>query len=302
MKNSTSFHTINADTQKKAPWRLLHRLCNTLNNRWFPNAHDPQLDIRDFACDITEAEWQRLDLRRSPSRILSNLFWLKLPWRAIQAELGRLDIFDTGCGDGTYGVRLQEYTEQNLARYTGVDQRHHARWDTLMAQHAVLHFSQVHSADIAEHIPATTTLFITQSALEHFTEDVTYFQQVHSFIQRAQRSVLQVHLLPSAACLRLYRHHGVRQYTPRTLSMMTRMFHQQSYAVLYKLGGQACNALHWQVITRPQPHLRHLRQTTPAVYEQRVRRAIQHDMGTPQAAPSFYALVIHSNWRQRLFP
>ena len=268
MKNSTSWHTINADIQKKELWRLLYRLCNTLNNRWFPNARDPQLDIRDFACDITEADWQRLDLRRSPSRILSNLFWLKLPWQALQAELGQLDIFDTGCGDGTYGVRLQEYAQQSLACYTGVDQRHHARWDTLMAQHSALHFAQVQSADIAGHIPATATLFITQSALEHFTEDLTYFQQVHSFIQRAQRSVLQVHLLPSAACLRLYRHHGVRQYTPRTLSMITRMFQAHSYAVLYKLGGQACNTLHWQTITRPQPHLRNIRQMNPADWQQ----------------------------------
>ena len=301
MKNSTSWHTINADTRKKEYWRLLYRLCNTLNNNWFPNASDPQLDIRDFACDITEADWQRLDLRRSPSRILSNLFWLKLPWRALQAELGHIDIFDTGCGDGAYGVRLQEYAQHSLAQYTGVDQRHHARWDTLMAHHATLHFAPLRSSEIAEHIPATTTMFITQSALEHFAEDLTYFQQVHSFIRRTQRSVLQVHLLPSAACLRLYRHHGVRQYTPRTLSMITRMFHEHAYAVLYKLGGQVCNALHWQVITRPASHLRNLRQSNPAEYERRVRHAIQHDMATPQAAPSFYALVIHANWQQRLF-
>jgi hypothetical protein len=103
MKNSPSFHMMNVDLKKKEYWRILYRLCNTLNNRWFPNAIEPHLRICDFVCEIAETDWQHLDLRRSPSRILSELFWLKLPWRAIGAELGQTNIFDTGCGDGKYG-------------------------------------------------------------------------------------------------------------------------------------------------------------------------------------------------------
>jgi hypothetical protein len=40
----------------------------------------------------------------------------------------------------------------------------------------------------------------------------------------------------------------------------------------------------------------------PRHYQRRVRAAIRIDMAMPQRAPSFYALALHSHWRQRLFP
>ncbi len=48
--------------------------------------------------------------------------------------------------------------------------------------------------------------------------------QLRDFAAAINRPSILVHLMPSAACLRLYRHHGLRQYTPRTISKITRLF------------------------------------------------------------------------------
>src|SRR5205823_3432032 len=105
---------------------------------------------------------------------------------------------------------------------------------------------------------------------------------------------------PSAACLRLYLLHGVRQYTPRTLSTITRLF-EDSDVALYRLGGRACNRLHYEFITKQLFRRGDLRAARPEEYERRLAAAIDQDMARPQRSPAFYALVIHTRPRTRLF-
>jgi hypothetical protein len=68
------------------------------------------------------------------------------------------------------------------------------------------------------------------------------------------------------------------------------------------LGGAACNALHqrfitWPVLIRRTTDPRDLR---PIAYRQALAAALAEDMRTPQTSPAFYALLIHSNARQRV--
>jgi hypothetical protein len=79
---------------------------------------------------------------------------------------------------------------------------------------------------------------------------ITYFLHVRDHIRRCQTPVIQIHLIPSGACLRLYRLHGTRQYTPRNISKITRLFGGRSYKILISLGGDACNRLHHEFIIR----------------------------------------------------
>jgi hypothetical protein len=131
--------------------------------------------------------------------------------------------------------------------------------------------------------------------------DLQFFERLRQYVASVDGPVLQVHLCPSAACLKLYLFHGVRQYTPRTLSTVTRLF-DNADVMLYGLGGSACNRLHLRFITYPLL-VRGVdyRLARAAEYQRRLIAAIEQDMSRPQRSPAFYALVIHSHPRGRLF-
>ena len=176
---------------------------------------DPALITRDFIADISEANWSQTDIKSSPSRKLSDLFWLQLPWGLIRSELGEIKVFDTGCGSGNLGVKLQAYSKNIIASYTGVDISQHDNWNVLSERYPNYLFRRLDSANISDYITDDTNLFISQSSIEHFKNDLIYFKHIHEFVKRTSKSVMQIHLFPSPACLKLYGQHGVRQYTPR---------------------------------------------------------------------------------------
>ena len=300
--NSTSVHRLNADERLNKANRLLWFILNWLNNNFFSNAKDPALTTRDFIADISESNWSQTDIKSSPSRKLSDLFWLQLPWGLIRSELGEIKIFDTGCGSGNYGVKLQSYSNNIIASYTGVDISPRDNWSVLAERYPNFSFHKLDSANISDYIPDDTNLFISQSSIEHFENDLTFFRHIREFVRRTAKSVMQIHLFPSRACLKLHRLHGVRQYTPRTISFITRLFQDCSYSTLYRMGGSECNKLHWEMITKPMffHKIGDLRDTRTQEYDQRLRQAIAAD-NKNHGEPSFYALLIHSNWQDAVF-
>ncbi len=165
-----------------------------------------------------------------------------------------------------------------------------------------IRFYQLDSTNIIDYIPRTTNLFITQSAIEHFDEDLHFFEQIRDFILMTSNNVIQIHLFPSSAQLKLGLFHGIRQYTLRTISKITRIFNDFSYSVLFGLGGNECNSLHWNFITKPRlARIGDLRETKTNEYNKRLINAIRNDMNKHQKYPTFYALVIHSNWKEKIF-
>jgi SAM-dependent methyltransferase len=278
-------------------------LFNWLNNE-LPYARlDPKLAVRDFVCPDLAQRWSELPRRASPSRTLSDLFWLTLPWAAIHDDLGEIRILDAGCGSGSYGPRLLASAGGRIAAYTGTDARPHEGWARLEASDGRLRFFQSAAENFRFSIPAGTNMFISQSAVEHFDEDLVFFDQIRDYVAGMKGPALQIHLVPSQACLRLYHLHGARQYTPRTLSRITRLFSQDSQAVLYRLGGRASNRLHYSFITKPLLIRgdRDLRNEQPEAYDRQLLEAISEDMKHPQRSPAFWALVIHSRPKKRVF-
>lgn len=298
---STSIHSLNADKGLNHLEQSLWLFYNRLNNHLFPNVHR-SLNIRNFNVDLSEKNWNQTYPKSSPSRKLSDLFWMQLPWDAVRSELEKIHVLDVGCGSGNYYPRLQDFSGNQLASYTGVDISPHENWGTLKEKYAGVQFQTLNSNDIRAAIPQNTNLIVSQSAVEHFEQDLTFFDQLRTFIKQTSKNVIQIHLLPSRACLKLYGFHGVRQYTPRSLSRITESFYEFSYAVVYKLGGSECNRLHWNFIGEPlftgKPDLRN---TETERYEKELRQAISKDNEQPGSDPSFYALVIHSNSRKVIF-
>jgi SAM-dependent methyltransferase len=298
---STSFHSLSADKGLNRFEQTLWTFFNQMNNRFFPNAFG-SLNVRDFAVDLSEKSWKQTYLKSSPSRKLSDLFWMQLPWDAIQEELGPLHILDIGCGSGNYFPRLQMFSGQRVASYMGIDISSHENWEMLRNKYSEVQFKVLNSNDIQASIPRNTNLIISQSALEHFQEDMVFFDQIREFIRRSSQNALQIHLLPSSACLKLYGFHGVRQYTLRSLYRIAKRFSSFSHIVVFRLGGNNCNRLHWDFITQPllagKPDLR---DTETERYDRELHEAIRLDNQQPQSDPGFYALVIHSNFNKSIF-
>ena len=267
-----------------------------MNNQLPYTAVDPAITIEDFRCDISEAQWQNLNQTSSPSRKLSDLFWETLPWPIINKELGSIQFVDCGCGGGSYGPKLLDWCNTENARYLGIDATFSNHWQDLTNLDQKLQFLQVDANTVAKHLPEKANLFVSQSAIEHFDDDLIFFSTLKHFIIRNKRPTVQILLFPSSACLLLYLLHGVRQYTPRTVSNITGLFGAFSYAVLYRLGGKACNSLHYDFITWPLliKKAGDLRQSQTNEYDQRLRKATQDDMLRPQSSPAFWALVVHS--------
>ena len=162
-----------------------------------------------------------------------------------------------------------------------------------------MYFFSSRAETFGGNIPEGTNLFISQSAIEHFDDDLDFFGHIRDYVRLTQGPVLQIHLVPSQVCLRLYHLHGVRQYTPRTLSKITRLFAPGASATVYRLGGGACNRLHYSFITKPSLlYGRDRRLEQADEYDRRLFDAIEEDLRRQNRSPAFYALVIHSRFRR----
>jgi len=282
--------------------RSLYFPVNRLNNKlsW---QRSNLFTTEKFVCGYLSSA-QHFFEKDSPSRRLSNLFWINLPWEAMQRELGTLSLFDTGCGNGEYGIRFQDWSGHRIASYCGMDFQSHERWQDLREQYPFILLTRGEAENVEKYIPEETNVFVTQSALEHIEMDLLFFRRIHEFIAQRRRNTIQVHLLPASACLDLYGFHGVRQYAPRTITKIVRIFKHDSYAILYSLGGKNCNLLHMEYITAPiASGVGDLRDTQTQTYKTRLREAVESDMASRngQDDPSFYALVIHSFYNRRIF-
>lgn len=300
MNNNSSFHTLNGDKKLSKIERVLWLVLNFFNNKFFPNKSN--LSIRQFSPKIHDKDWKLVDLKSSPTRVLSDFFWIKLNWTAIDEELSGINILDTGCGNGEYFLKLDQYSNNCIKSYCGLDIEKKDKWESLKKENNNIDFNIINSNDLVEHIPKDTNLFISQSAIEHFDDDLIYFRNIKSHIDKYKNNTIQIHLFPSAACIKKYLWHGIRQYTPRTISKITDIFDDdKTYSVLYKLGGENCNKLHLDYITKPI-YLKKIdyRDTKYEEYVHGLKNAIKYDL-VENGNPSFYALVIHSHYNTKVF-
>ena len=297
--HSSSLHSLNSDRGLSKPSRVAWFALNWLNNL-FPHAQlDPDLDIRNFVLSDQELDlhWSKISTKSSPARRLSDLFWHVQPWSDISREIGgEIHALEVGCGNGRYGVLLEGLLGDSLHRYVGLDLKTHPGWDQ-NAGNPKFNLIKANCNSIEPYLEGVN-LIITQSALEHFDQDLLFFEQVAKYVHCTQKPVLQIHLMPSAGCLTTFPWHGVRQYTPRTVSRITRLFEAGTRKILYLLGSRQCNKVHRKYITMPN-FFRNmdLRENRTAEYEDQVFKAIKQDIAHPSRKEAcFHALVLQSNY------
>jgi len=233
--------------------------------------------------------------------MINELFWIKFPWMRVKEELSDINILSTGCGSGAYGERLLNYSNSKISHFTGIDILEHPNWKILEEKYDHFKFFRGDSKEIFDYIPKGTNFFITQSALEHFSEDLTFFKEIRDYIKSTNKNIIQIHTFPSRVCLHLYRFHGIRQYTLPSIAKITNLFKDFSYSVLYNLGGDYCNYLHYKYLTNhPLRKKTFLRDLKPDEYRKLLYLSIKKDMMSPQQNPNFYALIIHSNYKNKI--
>jgi len=299
---STSIHNLNADRGLNFPQKIAYLFLNWVNNLAPYLNVDKRINIRPFNNPKIKEEFENTYKESSVGRRLSDIFWRTLPWDNIVEELGEIHIFDTGCGQGNYGARLMDASGGRVTSYTGVDAKARPNWVELKNKYPCFNFIESTSSDISKLIPTNTNLFVTQSAIEHFDEDIRFFDQIRDFVNNTNKPVIQIHNFPSRAILPLYLFHGLRQYTPRTVSKITRIFSNSS-VYLYGLGGRAAKKIQWKYFTWPLLILRKKATWSENIekYNQEVREAVEYDIKRPTKLPLFWVMIVHSNCKNQIW-
>ena len=111
---------------------------------------------------------------------------------------------------------------------------------------------------------------------------------------------------PTPPSLWLYFHHGIRQYNMKAVKKIINLFSKNnSYAVIYPLGGINSFKYHLKKITIPEYFRKNkekFRYTKTNEYFLGAKDSIIKDIKNPKIKyASFCALVIHSNYKKRIF-
>ncbi len=306
---SSSIHSISADKKLSLPMKILWLILNVINNNLPPKS--PNISkhkfIRTFNPICHKREWEEIieGYHMTPSRALSDMFWKKLPWNLIKEEVENINIFDTGCGNGLYALSINQFSG-GINSYKGIDFKQRERkgdypgWDGLMNQNSFISLKQESSSNVIDHITKESNLLISQSAIEHFNYDLEYFHQLDNFIRKSNNSIIQIHLFPSPACLWLYLLHGVRQYNFRSILKIAKIFESaKSYFRIYPLGGDYANHFHYKY---RRVNLKNKNKLDLDLYQEKLKYAIEKDFILKNINnPSFYALIIHSNYKNKIF-
>ena len=289
---STSAHTLSGDTRKgRWLWPVWYGL-----NMWNNRSRRDDAEINKFHRENLDGNFPVSEKASSPSRRLTDLFLASLPWWKIAAQMGGdIRLADVGCGNGSYSAFYRQVCQcDGTFEYVGFDQRSYREWDGLRSDS--VSFEVCSASEALIRTEKRINVIATISAVEHFTDDLVFFRSLRDYVRDCDYPVIQMHFVPSWACLWLYGVHGVRQYTPRTMRQIRELFSADGDSTLYYLGGPHCNRLHFTHITLPRKiGLGDLRFKKPDEYEHKLKNAILHDFDQQSGPPSFLALVVCSN-------
>lgn len=286
----TSLFNITADKKLSIIKKVIWIFANFFNNL-FPNSNvDNNLIIKEYRYKKNNFIKNNIDNNSSPARILCDNFWLFFPWiKVLNLKNNKINFLEIGCGKGVYANLLKKIIKENLSSYIGVDISNNSNWDNFDS--TKFKFYKDNSDNVLDYINDVDVLF-TQSAIEHFENDLFFFRQISKYLNSNNKNILQIHLFPSTECLSTYLWHGYRQYSPRTISKISNLFDENYNKILLKLGSSKSNSIHKKFITYPKFFLKKdLRIYKNENYMLEFNNSLER---SDNFQVSFYALIISS--------
>jgi SAM-dependent methyltransferase len=208
---------------------------------------DNKLSLRKYRLDIPIHILANISPDRSPGRRVCDIFWSTIPVELIIEKLVNVNILEVGCGKGVYASFINRIFKDKINSYTGIDINKFQEWESFDKKK--FYFFKGDANDFSSYLDGKN-LIITQSALEHFPNDLQYFKQLEKFVSSTNKPIIQIHMVPSHTGLWLYLLHGFRQYTVFRLSRITKLFSDNStIKKLFFLGGRNCNRVHFKYFT-----------------------------------------------------
>jgi len=291
-KSSSSFHTINSDFQLSAVDKLLYFIFNTINFFWDFKHPKGSVSIEKFVFRKAKDQTFEDVGGTSVTRFLCNSFWNSIDYNYLKKTLGsELRVVDVGCGSGNYSNILKL---TKIDTYLGVDIFPSPMWQQIEKSNVAF---QVSSYLNVEKYLADRNLLITQSAIEHFEEDLSFFQGVQQFVQKSGQPLIQIHLFPAKAGLWTGLLHGIRQYNLRMICKILQVSKIEKPGLLILLGGKNSNRFHWNTVTKNLVLHRYNKVFTFANgYSNGLIKSIENDtLENNPRKTTFFALVLQHN-------
>lgn len=291
-KLSSSFHRINYDKPLSKFNKIMWFLCNFLNNQFKNFNVDKNIKLLQFDLSNYDLNFDKISFTNSPLRYLSDLFLYTLPWKEIIDSIGRLKIIEMGCGRGIYGSLLNSILNKDVISYNGIDISQKEEWKNLNSK---FNFYIDSSDNISKYIEDNNFIF-TITAIEHFENDLRFFREISKCIEKQDKPVLQLHIMPAYPCLKTYLGHGVRQYNLKNISKITKLFSEKFSKYIVPIGNKSFNDLTFDYITIPRiKKSKDKRYLNSEKYKNKLINLLTNTNNSNEN-PTAYALIIASNF------
>jgi len=295
MKKTTSRLNLTADNGLGPIGKIKWFIYNIINN-FSPTSDIDESIIQEVFKPNNYDNLNKVPPMASPARKLCDLFWMDLDWKKISKDLnGQIKAIEIGAGTGMYGKLIDSIVKDSLFSYTGIDIYEDKEWEENRLN-PKFKFILGDASSILNELENVNFIF-TQSALEHFENDLLFFRQVAEYVNKSELPIIQIHLMPSQGCITTFPWHGYRQYTPRTISEITRLFNTNTKKRLVSLGSHNSNAVHRKFITIPRLlKKRDDRKLRINEFNEEAIKAMSLDAIQPaKNSASFYALIMNTN-------
>lgn len=209
------------------------------------NRHGDRLPLRcevywPHSLDDMRPALDHIVFDKTPSRMLCNLFWQSIDWTWVRRELGPLVVHDTGCGSGWMGQKIPEWLGEQIM-YHGFEVVRDRRWPDLTNENLKLHFFD--GLNYGSTFACRPNLVITQSAMEHFRQDLSYVDAIAECLESSEK-MLQIHMIPGSDTLPYYGPHGWRQYNRDAIRRLVGRFPSGLDIVVVALGAPEVSRLY----------------------------------------------------------
>ena len=233
----------------------------------------------------------------TPSRRLSNMLWNTVNWEYLSSQLiDGVKILDLGCGSGNYGIYFKKVINKHFSSYTGIDINKKENFPEEFI------FIKDKGENAFKYIEDQNCI-TSQSALEHFEDDIKTLSLVTKRLISTGKPFIQIHIVPASAGLFLWLWHGRRYYSKRNLGYISQILlnHYDVQSCVVPIGSLRCFISHLTLITLFRKIISLCKKGIFGIdkldskIENLIKKSVIKERFVGESIPSMWALIIASN-------